>query len=82
MTPDPIDRATEQAQAQLDAHLRDHAAAAAVTDAPLIRDGVRLCIDCEDTIPTDRLAFAPHAVRCVECQQDHEHKQKQFARTR
>lgn len=82
MTPDPVDRAAEQSQAQLDAHLRDQAAAAAVTEAPLVRDGVRLYVDCEDPILTARLAHAPHAVRCVECQQDHERKQKQFARTR
>jgi DnaK suppressor protein len=29
----------------------------------------RICLDCEEIIPLQRIAAAPHAVRCVPCQQ-------------
>ena len=38
-------------------------------ETPLVNsDGQRLCRDCEEVIPTARIAAAPHAVRCVGCQ--------------
>ncbi|HEV8552718.1 MAG TPA: TraR/DksA C4-type zinc finger protein [Casimicrobiaceae bacterium] len=30
--------------------------------------GSRLCVDCEDAIPSDRLVAIPSAIRCVSCQ--------------
>jgi len=39
-------------------------------ETPLVNsDGQRLCRDCEAVIPLARLVAAPHAVRCVPCQQ-------------
>ena len=39
-------------------------------ETPLARvDGRRICRDCEEVIPLARLDAAPHAVRCVPCQQ-------------
>lgn len=38
-------------------------------------DGRRLCLGCEDPIDRKRLKAHPQAVRCVECQQEHEHQQ-------
>lgn len=82
MTPDPIDRAREQTDAHDAAALRDHAAEMANHETPWEHEGKRLCLDCADPIPTDRLATCPHAVRCVHCQGDHEKRQALFARKR
>jgi len=39
-------------------------------ETPLVNsDGQRLCRDCEEVILLTRLKAAPHAVRCVPCQQ-------------
>ena len=35
-------------------------------------DGWPICIDCGERIPKARLAARPNAVRCIECQRDHE----------
>ena len=43
-------------------------------EAPLIIDGIRCCLDCEDPIPEGRLLIRPEAVRCVECQGRYERK--------
>lgn len=45
------------------------------TETPRVIDGVRVCLDCEDSIESKRLKANPQAVRCAECQQDHEHQQ-------
>jgi len=34
---------------------------------PLIIDGVRCCLDCEEPIPAARLELKPDATRCVPC---------------
>ena len=36
--------------------------------------GNRICIDCGDKIPPDRIAVRPHAVRCVNCKQSLEQR--------
>jgi len=45
--------------------------------AQKIRNGLIVCEDCEITISNRRLSRSPHATRCVPCQSDHEHRQKQ-----
>ena len=35
---------------------------------PLIINGIRRCLDCENPIPIERLEIQPDAVRCVACQ--------------
>jgi len=37
-------------------------------------DGERVCRDCYDPIPTERLAADPYAVRCIDCQRDKERR--------
>jgi DnaK suppressor protein len=49
-------------------------------EAPLIIDGLRCCVYCEEIIDADRLAYLPHAVRCVSCQQDHEKRARGYAK--
>lgn len=43
---------------------------------PLIIDGVRVCHDCEETIPWARLRLGTHIVRCVECQERYERRMR------
>ncbi len=44
------------------------------TEPPLVVDGQRLCLYCEDPLTEARLAANPAAVRCVECQNDHDRR--------
>ena len=37
-------------------------------------DGKRFCLDCEDPITQARLEANPQAVRCVDCQIDHDRR--------
>lgn len=40
-----------------------------------VKDGLHcVCIKCEKTIPKERLAVVPGAIRCLICQQIHENK--------
>jgi len=41
----------------------------------------RICRDCEEVLDLKRIAAAPHAVRCVLCQTEHE-RQDEFRRKR
>ena len=41
-------------------------------EGPLYIDGKRCCLDCEEPINEKRLEVKPEAVRCVDCQSDHE----------
>lgn len=45
---------------------------AQITDEPLMVNGQRLCLDCEEVIPAERLAVQPESVRCVACKSNHE----------
>lgn len=65
--PDIIDEAQQYEQ-------RDRERALAVmrikpTEAPLVVEGKRLCLDCHDAIPAERLRIASDVVRCAPCQQ-------------
>lgn len=41
-------------------------------ETPAVRDGVRVCLDCDEPIGASRLAVVPAAVRCTDCQNHHE----------
>ena len=41
-------------------------------EKPEVRHGIRVCLDCDTAIIKRRLKAQPKAVRCVECQSDHE----------
>lgn len=45
-------------------------------EMPRIVGGVRVCLDCDDPLGRQRLKANPHAVRCLDCQEQHEHEQK------
>lgn len=45
-------------------------------EAPLESNGQRFCLDCEDPLSQARLNANPRAVRCVECQNDHDRRGK------
>ena len=48
----------------------------AAHETPFEIEGKRVCLDCFDPIARKRLAANPHAVRCTECQNDHDRRVK------
>lgn len=42
------------------------------------REGQRLCLDCEERLSKKRLQASPNAVRCVECQDQKERRQRGY----
>lgn len=75
---DIIDRANDYAVRLNDAALARHASltqSARPTQALVnARTGRRVCLDCYEPIPKKRLKANPHAIRCTECQTDHERR--------
>lgn len=64
---DNADRIIQQhLEAAIDAAYND------TSVSPIYRDGVALCIDCEEPIPPARLKALPGCCRCVDCQEDYE----------
>lgn len=55
----------------------ERAIAQPVVEAAFEIEGVRVCLDCFDPIAAPRLAANPTAVRCVECQNDHDRMNRQ-----
>lgn len=45
-------------------------------EKPLDINGVRLCLDCRELVGAARLNANPQAVRCVECQTDHDRRRR------
>lgn len=45
-------------------------------EAPLEINGQRLCLDCDGPLNSARLQANADAVRCVECQTDHDRRGK------
>ena len=41
---------------------------------------LRICIDCRDQIPAERMQATPHATRCVRCEREHERQKKNAGR--
>ena len=76
---DIIDRAKEAEVRNREIALRNQQQRAKQTEAPLVIDGQRCCLDCVDVIPKKRLEAYPDAVRCVYCQEDFELKNKRRA---
>lgn len=68
---DLTDAASELEQWQRDQALQQ-ARPVNSTETPLRVKGVRLCLDCRDPINPQRIAIAPTAVRCTECQGYHD----------
>ena len=68
---DIIDKAKRAEMAHRDDALAAHhlrtALAAAQRPVPVVRDGVRICVDCGEDIPLARLRAEPLAARCVAC---------------
>ncbi|PCJ88590.1 MAG: conjugal transfer protein TraR [Thiotrichaceae bacterium] len=75
---DVLDRATETEMRNSELALRNQQESARQTESPLIIEGNRCCLDCEDVVPKKRLKAYPDAVRCVYCQEDFELKEKQI----
>jgi RNA polymerase-binding transcription factor DksA len=47
------------------------------TEKPRERNGVRVCLDCDEPIDPRRLISQPRAVRCTDCQEYHDVKERQ-----
>ena len=63
---DQIDRAKELDQMHRTDALARHSNRA--KEQPYLIDGLRCCPDCDDVITNERLTANPDAIRCVECQ--------------
>lgn len=70
---DIIDRANERA-----AEILDDAFAAHFRNRPS-HDGSDFCISCGEMIPPARRVANPFACRCVDCQNDHDRWERQYA---
>lgn len=74
---DVADRAGELEEQQRAQALR--ARSAVVVEMPRHdRDGERICLGCEERLSQKRLKASPRAVRCVECQDLHEKRQRRY----
>ncbi len=74
---DIADKAGELEEQQRSTALR--AQSAVVVEMPRHDgDGKRVCLDCEERLSPKRLQAAPRAVRCVECQDLHEKRQRGY----
>lgn len=63
---DDADRAQVMTDLQLELAIRRLRQPRA-SETPWIEDDERFCIDCGDTISSERIAAQPTAVRCVRC---------------
>jgi DnaK suppressor protein len=67
---DDLDRAEQLAQQQRDLSINAALQSGIETEQPdEDEDGTRYCIDCGTVIPKERLAVRPESVRCVDCKQ-------------
>jgi len=76
---DAADRACELEQRQREQALAANKAEInALTEKPNEVTGHRYCLGCDYELKIKRLMANPNAVRCVECQAQHEHEQNQY----
>lgn len=68
---DDADRAQRIEESEREAALA--ARRSAPMEVPREINGIRSCLDCGEAIEQQRLDACPQAVRCVECQADHDH---------
>ncbi len=74
---DLADRAGDLEEQQRSNALR--AQSAVVVEMPRQnREGKRICLGCEERLSQKRLKAEPRAVRCVECQDLHEKRQRGY----
>lgn len=74
---DDVDRAGELEEQQRASSLR--ARASNVVELPRHDgEGKRICLDCEERLSQKRLKAAPQAVRCVECQDVREKRERGY----
>lgn len=72
---DAADRAQERETCER-AEALARRARRAFHEEPRVVKGERWCLDCDEPLPKRRLKAAPEAVRCVDCQQLHEQRQR------
>jgi DnaK suppressor protein len=76
--PDKLDVASEIEEAERLSVIEQHINRPKQT--PTIVGGLRLCDDCGDVIPPQRIEASPDCVRCIYCETDHDKKQLHRAR--
>jgi phage/conjugal plasmid C-4 type zinc finger TraR family protein len=47
-------------------------------EPPLMINGVRCCVDCQEPIPAERLAARPDSVRCLVCKEIKEKRGRMY----
>lgn len=72
---DDADRAKDYEMAERSAAIQKQQQRAHEIDRPLYVRGVRVCLDCLDPIPDERIEAKPDAVRCTFCKEIHERRE-------
>lgn len=73
---DDVDRAKMREMLAREAALLAQQVRAKPTEPAKIINGKRICIDCDEPIPAARLAVHPSAVRCIECEEINEYRDR------
>lgn len=75
---DDLDRAQGLEELEREQSLAHQAQAAAQHETPFEIEGRRVCLECFEPLAKKRLKANPQAVRCVECQELHEKRQRGY----
>lgn len=73
---DDADHAKELEMADRELAISAHKERSKEIEPPLEVYGVRICLDCYEEIPEERLRVRPESVRCVSCKEIKEQKEK------
>lgn len=73
---DDADLAAPVEQRQRDEAIARQAQKSAARETPFEVEGTRVCLGCFEPIKKNRLKANPYAVRCTECQNDHDRRCK------
>lgn len=79
-TADPIDAAADYADRHNADALARHRAPQPAAVQSIDPEGHIVCRDCDEPIPPARLAAHPHALRCIDCQEDEDLRRRRDAR--
>ncbi len=75
---DDLDRAKEREMADRDKALQVQLQDGRETEEPMEINGIRLCLDCYEVIPEERIKARPESVLCVSCKEKKETEERVY----